>query len=120
MIQARLAHERALHSLSKPYSPYSPFAARRRTDHLDCSQEATFMMMVLECGSFSSAKLYLEVRHSRAVTGRAAGADGKEVPTREVFLRPVHGTKAPALYGELRLSFAPHRLSTIVSPVRRC
>ena len=56
------------------------------------------MMMVLECGSFSSAKIYLEVRHSRAVTGRAAGADGKEVPTREVFLRPVHGTKGPALY----------------------
>ena len=26
MIQARLAHERALNSLRKPYSPYSPFA----------------------------------------------------------------------------------------------
>ena len=45
------------------------------------------MMMLLECGSFSSGKIYLEVRHSRAVTARAAGADGKEVPTREVVLR---------------------------------
>ena len=45
------------------------------------------MVMVLDCGIFSSGKIYLKVRHSRAVTARAAGADGKEVPTREVFLR---------------------------------
>ena len=55
------------------------------------------MMMVLECGRFSSGKIYLALRQSRAVTGRAAAADGKEVPTRKVVLRPVHGTFAPAL-----------------------
>ena len=52
------------------------------------------MVMVLDCGRFSSAKIYLEVRHSRAVTARAAGADGKEVPTREVG-RHVHVRPAP-------------------------
>ena len=45
------------------------------------------MKLVLDCGIFSSGKIYLRGRHSRAVTARAAGADGKEVPTREVVLR---------------------------------
>ena len=56
------------------------------------------MVMVLECGIFSSAKIYLPVRHSRAVTGRAAGADGKEVPTRQVFLRFVVVSRHPSPY----------------------
>ena len=45
------------------------------------------MKLVLDCCIFSSGKIYLAMRHSRAVTARAAGADGKEVPTREVFLQ---------------------------------
>ena len=45
------------------------------------------MKLVLDCCIFSSGKIYLAMRHSRAVTARAAGADGKEVPTREVVLR---------------------------------
>ena len=57
------------------------------------------MVMVLECGIFSSAKIYLAMRHSRAVTARAAGADGKEVPTREVFLRFVVVSTHPSPYG---------------------
>ena len=55
------------------------------------------MVMVLECGIFSSAKIYLPVRHSRAVTARAAGADGKEVPTREVVLRKTGSLVQPIL-----------------------
>ena len=56
------------------------------------------MMMVLEWGRFSSGKIYLALRQSRAVTGRAAAADGKEVPTREVVLRFVVVSRHPCPY----------------------
>ena len=45
------------------------------------------MVMVLDCGSFSWKKIHSRIPHSRAVTAHAAGADGKEVPTREMVLR---------------------------------
>ena len=54
-------------------------------NHLDCSQEATFMTMVLDSVVGLTPGLQLGTRHSRAVTARAAGADGKEVPTRVFF-----------------------------------
>ena len=56
------------------------------------------MRLVLVSVSFSSAKLYSGMRHRRAVTGRAAGAVGKEVPTRKVVLRFVVAWEVTAPY----------------------
>ena len=58
------------------------------------------MVMVLECGIFSSGKIYLTMRHSRAVTARAAGADGKEKCRRCVVLH-----KTGSLDHPIRLGF---------------
>ena len=43
------------------------------------------MTMVLDSVVGLTPGLQLGTRHSRAVTARAAGADGKEVPTRVFF-----------------------------------
>ena len=67
-------------------------------DHVDSSHGATFMKLEADSGVGLTPDLHAEMRHSRAVTGRAVGTDRSCAQKSLLFLRFVFTPLDPAPY----------------------
>ena len=65
-------------------------------DHVDSCHGATFMLTVCDSDVGLTPGLLCRVRHSRAVTGHAAGAAVSAMREREVFLRKTGRARQPS------------------------